>query len=782
LSDLVININTGAATTAADQVADSLRAADVAADQVAAATDQMTADLRSAATASDRVDDSLDDVRHSADRAADEVGRIDNEARNASGSFQSLAGSLRNLAIGVGLAVGLNEVRQFFQGAVSEASSLAESVNAVQVVFGDASQTILDFGADTSDAVFLAASEFNQLATATGNLLQGFGLGVQDAADITIELTNRAADLASVFNTEVAVALDAINAALRGETEQIRRFTGSFSVEEVKDFGRELFGVTGELTSQQTVLAAVELIMSRTAAVQGDAANTAGELANQQRALTEVWAEFQVTVGQLLVPALEALLPLLTELAEKGAKDIPVVAQTIDDTVTAASSLGTSLGKAAAAAVSFVTLDWGSSASQLRESADAGNDFFDVTVGARSILRDFVSQLSDGTDNVTDYANALATVADSDNLIRLFDDITAAAERGGVGIEAQASALRTLIQSGQLSGEQLRFVTQQFNDLAIALGRPELRQSEGLFGDLSYTVSTFALSLNDAGTESTFAQDRISALGTSLGSVTEEGGFAASRIDAIGDSLGNVVSLSDRLESISGTFGSISRAADIAAGDLIPVAEGFEDAAQAAADFRTATLELSDPVFAAARAQERLTDAEQALTDLRASGEASAQDIANASLDLAEAALEADAAARGLGDINLEGGAFNRSIGVLAAALGTNRDTVYELLEAAGVLDDTTAEPEVVFLVDDQEIQRALEGIPSAVDVAVRFAATGTLPGSIGGLLSGAVQPGTATSTTTVSVAINNPTDSDIKGNAAQAGAIIGSIPALVPQ
>jgi len=268
-------------------------------------------ELDQADKSADDLEDAFRDVERAADRAADETGRIDKEAKEAGGSVGGLSKGLKGLAVAAAVAIGIREIGQFLAAAVTAAVDLSESINAVEVVFGDASETILAFGADTTDAVFLANSEFNQLASVTGTLLQGFGLEVQQVADITIVLTERAADLASVFNTEVSVALEAINAALRGETEQIRRFTGSFSIDEVKAFGRELFGVTGELTTQQQALAAVEFLLVKTDQVQGDAANTAGELANRQRALTEQWINAQASVGDALIPAVEGLVDSL---------------------------------------------------------------------------------------------------------------------------------------------------------------------------------------------------------------------------------------------------------------------------------------------------------------------------------------------------------------------------------------------------------------------------------------------------------------------------------------
>jgi len=328
LGQLVIDVDVGPSLGRLD---DDLRDAAQAADDVADEASRIDRELDQADRSADDLKDEMRKVERAAEGAAKETKKIDKEAKDATRSVGELGKSItegfdvKKIGLGVIAAVGLSEIRDFLIGAVSASVDLSESINAVEVVFGEASEQILQFGADTSDAVFLAASEFNQLAAVTGTLLMGFGLNVRDVADITIVLTERAADLASVFNTEVAVAMEAINAALRGETEQIRRFTGSFSIDEVKAFGRELFGVTGALTSQQTALAAVEFLLTKTDQVQGDAANTADELANQQRSLLEVWTNAQAVIGDALVPAIESLLPLIPELIDSFVDLIPIL-------------------------------------------------------------------------------------------------------------------------------------------------------------------------------------------------------------------------------------------------------------------------------------------------------------------------------------------------------------------------------------------------------------------------------------------------------------------------
>ena len=87
--------------------------------------------------------------------------------------------------------------------AIGQASKLEESMNAVNVVFGKGADSILEFSKTASRSVGLASSEFNQLSAVSGALFNGMAISEEEAAQKTIELAKRAADLASVFDTDV---------------------------------------------------------------------------------------------------------------------------------------------------------------------------------------------------------------------------------------------------------------------------------------------------------------------------------------------------------------------------------------------------------------------------------------------------------------------------------------------------------------------------------------------------------------------------------------------------
>ena len=212
---------------------------------------------------------------------------------------------------GIGLVVGKALV-----GLTKDASDLQESMNAVNVVFGEGSKIIEEFGRTSATSIGLATSEFNQMSAVTGALLKDVGLPMEEVAQLTTDLTVRASDLASVFNTDVSLAMSAINQALRGETEAIRKFAGDVTDATLNEFllAKGLNKTTKDLTQQEKRLLRVQLIMEQTANVAGDFANTSDNLANRQRILNASLTDLRAEMGVALLPVMESVVGVIQKL------------------------------------------------------------------------------------------------------------------------------------------------------------------------------------------------------------------------------------------------------------------------------------------------------------------------------------------------------------------------------------------------------------------------------------------------------------------------------------
>ena len=245
--------------------------------------------------------------------------KVSNNVNNLSRNF-ALAG-----AAFAGIAVGLGK-------SVKVASDLGESVNAVNVAFGKSAKGILDFGKTASTTLGVSAVDFNNAAvrfSAFADRIVGSG---NDASGFIADITTRASDFASVFNIEVAEALQVFQSGLAGEAEPLKRFGINLLDSEVKAFAMAngIGEVGRQLTETEKVQARYGLLMEATSKTQGDFANTSDGLANGMRILKAEFTNAQAEIGNALLPAIQELIPILRDLSTEFGTKLKTAVEAVD--------------------------------------------------------------------------------------------------------------------------------------------------------------------------------------------------------------------------------------------------------------------------------------------------------------------------------------------------------------------------------------------------------------------------------------------------------------------
>lgn len=192
-----------------------------------------------------------------------------------------------------------------------KASDLAETQNKVNQIFGEDSAKALDkFAGGAAIAMGQSKQQALDAAATFGVFGKSAGLAGDDLVGFSSDMTTLASDMASFNNTDPQEAIDAIGAALRGESEPIRRFGVLLDDATLKSEAMKLglIKTTKQaLTPQQKVLAAQSAIMKQTADQQGDFARTSDGLANKQRILKARMENLGAAVGKIAVPAMQKL-------------------------------------------------------------------------------------------------------------------------------------------------------------------------------------------------------------------------------------------------------------------------------------------------------------------------------------------------------------------------------------------------------------------------------------------------------------------------------------------
>ena len=330
--------------------------------QVIRAQERLATASRQLETAHEGTEKATDDLKRSqgelaraADRAGDELAEAGNRGvtgfrSNVVGGVKSFAGPLvaAFAALGIGniVADAFRGAKDFVLGSIDIASDLSESVNAVQVAYGDAADEVLKLGENSAQAFGLSKRDLNGYATQFSSFVSTIAGAGGDVAGTLQTLVGRGTDFASVFNTDVSEALRLFQSGLAGETEPLRKYGIDLSAATVEAYAlaNGIGDGVGALTEAEKVQARYGSLLEQTAKVQGDFANTSSELANQNRINAAEWDNVQAKIGTAFLPVAKELatilgddvIPVIADLAEKHG---PGLAQAFADVLPQLTSL-----------------------------------------------------------------------------------------------------------------------------------------------------------------------------------------------------------------------------------------------------------------------------------------------------------------------------------------------------------------------------------------------------------------------------------------------------------
>lgn len=491
----------------------------------------------------------------------------------------------------------------FVASTVKAASNLGESVNAVGKVFGSEADHVIKWGQDNAAAFGLSQRAFNQLVTPMGALLKNSGMALDEVSNNTIELTKRAADMASVFNTDVSQALNAIQAGLRGESDPLEQFGVHLSAAAVESEALAESGksVASSLTEQEKATARVNLIMKQTADVAGDFAATSDGLANSQRKAAAELENAQAKIGSAFLPILAKAAQAVGALAE-GFSKIPGPMQ-----VTLAV-----IGTLAAA---FVVLAPKISA-------------------ARDLIRGFGGEAEFSSTKVGKLTIAAGKVGGALLALQAIGALTSQVfgDKLPTNIEAAAKALETWNGRTKLTGA----AADAFGDNLSDVGDAFQQLTQNGFAESVNGIDNWAAHLIGTTGPIDDAQANAQKFDAVLVQLVKTGHEAAAaelvRKAAVDE--GNV-SVNDALKALPGYQQALSDSKK-ASDDLATATNNAKNSVQ---DLQ-AEFQKTDPLFAFMDAQKNVTEAQKAYNDAVKTSGKNSKDAKEKLADLAQAAID----------------------------------------------------------------------------------------------------------------------------------------------
>jgi len=267
-------------------------------------------------TGADKTSRGLDKVSNT----TKDFNRSVENAKKSNAKFASGMSGLQKTAVAGGAIFAAKSLFDFSKSAVDAAVAADEAASAFGTTFGTAADRATRFLEDFANKAGLTVAEAQQLQSTLGAVAQGIGFTQEASADLSIELTKIAADVASFSNISAGAepVLQAFRSALVGEREALKTYGIAITEAEVQT---EAFLQTGKenadmLTRQEKALATLALIQQKAAVQIGDLDRTQASFANQSRLVNAELRELREEIGRELIPALEILLPKFRSLVQ----------------------------------------------------------------------------------------------------------------------------------------------------------------------------------------------------------------------------------------------------------------------------------------------------------------------------------------------------------------------------------------------------------------------------------------------------------------------------------
>lgn len=198
------------------------------------------------------------------------------------------------------------------------AADMDESINKVDVAFGDAADSVHAFSNETLTTYGIAKSTALDMAGYFGDMATSMGFSREQAAEMSKQLVGLAGDLASFKNISLSEAQTALAAIFTGETESLKQL-GIVMTEtnlEAYAMAQGIETSTKSMDQAQKTALRMQYVLENTKNAQGDFARTSDSSSNQLRILTESLKELAAIAGQELIPIITPIIQKLNSIIQ----------------------------------------------------------------------------------------------------------------------------------------------------------------------------------------------------------------------------------------------------------------------------------------------------------------------------------------------------------------------------------------------------------------------------------------------------------------------------------
>ncbi|MBE6068088.1 MAG: phage tail tape measure protein [Clostridium lundense] len=198
---------------------------------------------------------------------------------------------------------------------VKLASDTSESMNKVEVAFGNVNQKVKDWSDTTLKSYGIAKGTALDMSALYGDMATSMGLNQEEAAKMSMSLVGLAGDLSSFKNIDIKEAETALNGIFTGETESLKMLGVVMTDTNLQQYAysKGIQKKTRDMTEAEKVQLRYNYVLEKTKNAHGDFERTGAGTANQMRVFQESLKELGATMGQNILPIIT---PIITKLNE----------------------------------------------------------------------------------------------------------------------------------------------------------------------------------------------------------------------------------------------------------------------------------------------------------------------------------------------------------------------------------------------------------------------------------------------------------------------------------
>lgn len=231
-------------------------------------------------------------------------------ARKATATTGKFTSGLKALNVAA-VAITFRKIGHFIAQAVTESNKYQEDLNLFTVALGQYAAEAQNYAEKVSDVMGIDPAQWLRNQGVFNTLLTGFGDTAERAQLMSQNLTQLGYDISSFFNISIEDAMQKLQSGISGELEPLRRLGYDLSQARLEQtaFNLGIKESVANMTQAEKAELRYYAIMTQVTTAQGDMARTLEAPANQLRILQAQLTQAARAIGNIFIPALNAILP-----------------------------------------------------------------------------------------------------------------------------------------------------------------------------------------------------------------------------------------------------------------------------------------------------------------------------------------------------------------------------------------------------------------------------------------------------------------------------------------